>query len=118
MPSRSSPSRPIKRRWIKSCTELIADFSRVVTMQGVAEPGADVFIGQWDAEVDSAGAWAIDVHLVPGENRAGVTARDDAGNETEPEQGPDQDQEQTEDPALAKGVVKRAVTEVITPNSP
>lgn len=54
---------------------------RVVTMQGVAEPGADVFIGQWDAEVDSAGAWAIDVHLVPGENRAGVTARDDAGNE-------------------------------------
>lgn len=54
--------------------------NRVVTLQGVAERGAAVFVGQWDADVDSAGAFSIDVHLVPGKNGAGVTARDKSGN--------------------------------------
>ena len=56
---------------------------RVVEIEGTTEPGADVFIGPYNAEVDPGGDWAIDVVLAAGPNGAVVTARDSAGNESQ-----------------------------------
>ncbi|MEA2058441.1 MAG: hypothetical protein U9O63_06955, partial [Actinomycetota bacterium] len=56
---------------------------RVVEIEGTTEPGAKVFIGPYDADVDPGGGWAIDVVLAAGPNGAVVTARDSAGNESQ-----------------------------------
>ena len=56
---------------------------RVVEIEGTTEPGAKVFIGPYDADVDAGGDWAIDVVLAAGPNGAVVTARDSAGNESQ-----------------------------------
>lgn len=56
--------------------------SPVVTFSGVAERGAEVFSGPYEAESDADGKWAVRLVLAPGENGALITARDAAGNET------------------------------------
>jgi hypothetical protein len=56
---------------------------RVVEIEGTTEPGAEVFIGPYDADVDPGGDWAINVVLAAGPNGAVVTARDSAGNESQ-----------------------------------
>jgi hypothetical protein len=56
---------------------------RVVEIEGTTEPGAEVFIGPYDADVDPGGDWAINVVLAAGPNCAVVTARDSAGNESQ-----------------------------------
>ncbi|MEN8113079.1 MAG: hypothetical protein ABFS21_01725 [Actinomycetota bacterium] len=56
--------------------------SRVVEFRGVAERGAQVFSGPYEAEMDDDGNWALNLVVAPGENGAKFTARDAAGNET------------------------------------
>jgi hypothetical protein len=56
---------------------------RIVEIEGTTEPGASVFIGPYDADVDPGGDWAINVVLAAGPNGAVVTARDSAGNEAQ-----------------------------------
>jgi hypothetical protein len=53
-----------------------------VVFRGTTEPGATVFAGKYQAEVDRDGSWSIGLILSKGENRVEFTARDDAGNET------------------------------------
>ena len=53
----------------------------VVTFEGVTEPGAKVFAGRWEAEVEESGEWHIVLILSEGRNVARFTARDGAGNE-------------------------------------
>ncbi|MEA3510011.1 MAG: hypothetical protein U9R51_01110, partial [Actinomycetota bacterium] len=54
--------------------------NRVIEFTGVAERGAEVFSGPFEAEVDN-GEWSINLVLAPGANGATFTARDAAGNE-------------------------------------
>lgn len=56
---------------------------KTVTFAGTTEPGARVFAGRYEAEVDSAGNWEIVLILNEGSNVARFTARDAAGNEAE-----------------------------------
>lgn len=53
-----------------------------VTFKGTTEPGATVFSGQWEANVDGAGNWSIVLIVREGRNTARFTATDPAGNET------------------------------------
>lgn len=54
-----------------------------VSFAGATEPGAVVFAGQYEAEVDADGRWEIVLILQEGANRAVFRAVDAAGNESE-----------------------------------
>lgn len=56
---------------------------KTVTFEGVTEPGARVFAGKYEADVDSAGNWHIVLILNEGSNVARFLARDAAGNESQ-----------------------------------
>lgn len=56
---------------------------KTVTFSGTTEPGARVFAGRYEAEVDSSGNWQIVLILQEGSNVARFVARDPAGNEAE-----------------------------------
>ncbi len=61
-----------------------AHFSeKTITFAGITEPGARVFAGKYEADVDSEGNWSIVLILSEGANKASFTARDEAGNESE-----------------------------------
>lgn len=51
-----------------------------VVFKGTTEPGARVFAGKWEADVDSEGNWKIVLFLSPGGNKATLKAIDAAGN--------------------------------------
>lgn len=55
---------------------------KTITFAGTTEPGARVFAGRYEAEVDAAGNWEIVLILNEGSNVARFVARDAAGNET------------------------------------
>ncbi|MFP5332718.1 MAG: hypothetical protein ACLGHX_10220 [Acidimicrobiia bacterium] len=52
-----------------------------ITFAGVTEPGARVFGGPYEADVDPDGNWSIVLILSEGKNTATFTAVDSAGNE-------------------------------------
>jgi hypothetical protein len=54
-----------------------------VVFEGVTEPGARVFAGQYEADVNDDGGWRIVLILSPGTNYATLKAKDAAGNVTE-----------------------------------
>ena len=56
--------------------------TETVRFEGLTEPGARVFAGRYEAEVDSDGAWNIVLVLSEGSNVARFVARDEAGNES------------------------------------
>lgn len=56
---------------------------KTVTFAGTTEPGARVFAGKYEAEVDASGEWRIVLVLQEGSNVARFVARDAAGNESE-----------------------------------
>jgi len=56
---------------------------KTVTFEGATEPGARVFTGKYEADVDSSGQWRIVLILNEGSNVARFVARDSAGNESE-----------------------------------
>ena len=58
--------------------DTVAD--RVVTFEGVTEPGASVTSGPYAADVAEDGAWSLQLVLAPGANGASFTARDKEGN--------------------------------------
>ncbi len=60
--------------------ELTEEF---VVFRGITEPGATVHAGDWEADVDAEGHWAIKLRLNPGRNRAAFVATDQAGNKSE-----------------------------------
>lgn len=53
---------------------------KTIAFAGVTEPGARVFAGSYEADVDADGNWRIVLVLSPGANRATFTAMDAAGN--------------------------------------
>jgi hypothetical protein len=55
----------------------------VIEFRGVTEPGASVFAGRYEADVDREGNWSIRLVLSPGANGALFVATDAAGNSTE-----------------------------------
>ena len=55
----------------------------VIEFRGITEPGATVFAGQYEADVDDGGNWAIVLVLSPGANGARFVATDAAGNQAE-----------------------------------
>jgi hypothetical protein len=55
----------------------------VIEFRGVTEPGATVFAGQYQANVDGEGNWSIVLVLSPGANGARFVATDAAGNTAE-----------------------------------
>ncbi len=55
----------------------------VIEFRGTTEPGATVFAGQYEANVDGEGNWSIVLVLSPGANGARFIATDVAGNQTE-----------------------------------
>lgn len=55
--------------------------TKTVTFEGVTEPGARVFAGRWEADVEASGLWHIVLILSEGSNVARFTATDAAGNE-------------------------------------
>ncbi len=55
---------------------------KTLTFEGVTEPGAKVFAGKYEADVDALGNWHIVLILNEGSNVARFTARDAAGNES------------------------------------
>ncbi len=54
--------------------------TKEVVFEGVTEPGARVFAGQYEADVNDDGAWRIVLILSPGANHATLKAKDAAGN--------------------------------------
>jgi hypothetical protein len=56
---------------------------KIVTFRGLTEPGAQVFAGRYEAEVDPEGNWELVLVLSEGPNTARFTARDAAGNEAQ-----------------------------------
>lgn len=54
-----------------------------VVFRGITEPGATVYAGDWKAEVNAEGGWAIKLRLNPGRNLASFVAKDAAGNRSE-----------------------------------
>lgn len=56
---------------------------KTITFAGVTEPGARVFAGKYEADVDSEGNWDIVLILGEGKTVARFVARDAAGNESE-----------------------------------
>ncbi len=55
----------------------------VIEFRGETEPGASVFAGRYEADVDSEGNWSIRLVLSPGPNGALFVATDAAGNQAE-----------------------------------
>lgn len=55
----------------------------VIEFRGTTEPGATVFAGQYQANVNADGNWSIVLVLAPGANGARFVATDAAGNQTE-----------------------------------
>ncbi len=55
----------------------------VIEFKGTTEPGAKVFAGRYEADVDREGQWSIRLILSPGPNGALFVATDAAGNQTE-----------------------------------
>ncbi|MCB1246166.1 MAG: hypothetical protein KDB69_02745 [Acidimicrobiia bacterium] len=55
---------------------------RVVTFRGTTEPGAEVYSGPYEANVDEDGAWSIKLVVDVGGATARITAEDAAGNTT------------------------------------
>jgi len=55
----------------------------VIEFRGTTEPGATVFAGQYEANVDGDGNWSIVLVLSPGANGARFTATDAVGNQSE-----------------------------------
>jgi hypothetical protein len=55
----------------------------LIEFAGTTEPGATVFAGPYEADVDGDGNWSIKLILSPGANGALFTATDAAGNQTE-----------------------------------
>ncbi len=53
-----------------------------VNFAGTTEPGARVFAGKYEADVDSAGNWKIVLIIGEGSTVARFVARDEAGNES------------------------------------
>jgi hypothetical protein len=51
-----------------------------VAFEGKTEPGARVFAGEYEADVDAEGNWRIVLILSPGPNTATLYAKDAAGN--------------------------------------
>ena len=56
---------------------------KVVAFEGETEPGARVFGGNYEADVDSEGNWRLVLVLSPGGNTVKFKAKDAAGNITE-----------------------------------
>lgn len=54
-----------------------------IEFRGTTEPGASVFAGRYEANVDETGNWSIVLILSPGANGALFTATDAAGNEAQ-----------------------------------
>lgn len=54
--------------------------TKEVVFEGHVEPGARVFAGEWEADVNEDGAWRIVLLLNPGQNVATLKAVDEAGN--------------------------------------
>ncbi len=54
--------------------------SKEVVFEGITEPGARVFAGQYEADVNADGGWRIVLILSPGNNHATLKAKDAAGN--------------------------------------
>jgi hypothetical protein len=54
-----------------------------VAFEGITEPGARVFAGDYEADVDQEGNWRIVLILSPGGNHATLRAVDRAGNVSE-----------------------------------
>lgn len=57
--------------------------TKEVVFEGITEPGARVFAGQYEADVNDDGGWRIVLILSPGSNHATLKAKDAAGNITE-----------------------------------
>ena len=57
--------------------------TKEVVFEGVTEPGARVFAGQYEAVVNNDGGWRIVLILSPGSNHATLKAKDAAGNLTQ-----------------------------------
>ena len=55
---------------------------KTVAFEGLTEPGAKVFAGKYEADVDPSGNWRIVLVLNEGSNVARFIARDAAGNES------------------------------------
>jgi hypothetical protein len=55
---------------------------KTVVFEGTVEPGARVFAGSYEAEVDGSGAWRMLLVLSPGAQTATLKAVDPAGNVT------------------------------------
>lgn len=61
-----------------------AEFEKkTITFAGTTEPGARVFAGKYEADVDGEGNWHIALILSEGKNVARFVARDEAGNEAD-----------------------------------
>ncbi|MGB7859233.1 MAG: hypothetical protein WBM90_01920 [Acidimicrobiia bacterium] len=58
---------------------------KTITFAGLTEPGARVFAGRYEADVDSSGNWHIVLVLSEGANVARFVAHDQAGNESKAE---------------------------------
>lgn len=56
---------------------------KTITFAGTTEPGARVFAGKYEADVDGEGNWHIALILSEGKNVARFVARDQAGNEAD-----------------------------------
>jgi hypothetical protein len=56
---------------------------KTITFAGITEPGAQVFAGKYEADVDTEGNWHIVLKLGDGKTVARFVARDAAGNESE-----------------------------------
>jgi hypothetical protein len=57
--------------------------SKEVVFEGITEPGARVFAGDYEADVNDSGGWRIVLFLSPGTNHATIRAKDEAGNVSE-----------------------------------
>lgn len=56
--------------------------TKEVVFEGQVEPGARVFAGEFEADVNEDGAWRIVLWLNPGQNVATLYAIDEAGNKS------------------------------------
>jgi hypothetical protein len=54
--------------------------TKKVVFEGTSEPGAMVYAGEYEADVDDDGNWRIVLFLFPGTNHATLRAKDAAGN--------------------------------------
>ncbi len=56
---------------------------KALKFRGETEPGARVFAGKYEADVNEAGEWAIVLMLAPGKNHVTFVAKDEAGNKSD-----------------------------------